>query len=754
MTTLGTAERPELDGMPDAALRRLSLTSPSLLCATDHGVLFAANPAWSRTLGWRTSELLGRPLVDLVHPDDTVRVVELVGAQPSGSALDPAFEVRLRASTGSYRLLSWSGAAEGSCWYGVGTDVTDERAATDRALMLAEIVAGSDDAIFSQGLDRQITSWNAAAERLYGYTAAELLGRSAGLLVPETHRTEVELLVANVLRGEPVQHYETQRTRKGGALLQVSLSLSPVFDRGGRIVGASSVARDVTGRNAAIAAGHRSEQQFRRIIEATNEGVWEIDLEEQTTFVNPQMAGMLGYTPEEMQGQSLWNYISPDRHVDARASLERRRSHGLAERIEFCFTRRDGSDCYALLSTSALLDPDGGYCGAIAVVTDLTHGGANSAVDARRLLLTAAATMREAVLRVDVTGLITFGNVRAAAIFERSDVELPGLSLLDLLDAADGSAETATIAGSWSSGQAVHLENAKLRSGGRTLAVSLDAWPQFDHQRADGAMIIIRDISARRAEEDQRAEELEQLAWVGRTKDALDEGRLFLHAQPIVELATGAVISHELLLRMRDTAGRLVVAATFLPPVERHGLIGEIDSWVVSQAMRIAAAGHPVEVNLSAQSVADPGMLRRIDAAIRDSGADPRLVTFEVTETAIMQHMETAASFVNGLRGRGFGLSLDDFGTGYGSFTYLKRLPATKLKIDRQFIKGLVDDRADQHVVQAIVDLARRFGQQVVAEGVEDQQTLELLKQYGVDYVQGFLFGRPRPVEEIWPTGR
>jgi EAL domain-containing protein (putative c-di-GMP-specific phosphodiesterase class I) len=153
----------------------------------------------------------------------------------------------------------------------------------------------------------------------------------------------------------------------------------------------------------------------------------------------------------------------------------------------------------------------------------------------------------------------------------------------------------------------------------------------------------------------------------------------------------------------------------------------------------------PVAINLSAKSIGDPRLLEEIREAFRDPRT-ARRVTFEITETAAAQNIAHAQVLVRALTELGCGVALDDFGTGYGSFTYLKHLPVTELKIDIEFVRGLVHDTANQRIVRSLVDVASNFGMRTVAEGVEDEATLTLLKELCVDLVQGYHLGRPAPL--------
>jgi EAL domain-containing protein (putative c-di-GMP-specific phosphodiesterase class I) len=261
-------------------------------------------------------------------------------------------------------------------------------------------------------------------------------------------------------------------------------------------------------------------------------------------------------------------------------------------------------------------------------------------------------------------------------------------------------------------------------------------------------VVVFRDITEEKKEQVAVQRELDALAWVGRIRDAIDENRLVLHSQPIVPLAGGPP-SEELLLRMIGRDNEVILPGSFLPVAEKYGLIGEIDRWVITQASRLAATGRRViEANLSAASIGTPDLLAFIEQQIRDARADPANLVFEITETALMHDITAGEAFARGLATLGCGVALDDFGTGFGSFTYLKKLPITHLKIDIEFVRDLITHPDNLHVVKAIVSLARAFGLKTIAEGVEDEQTLTLLRTEGVDFAQGFHLGRPGPISD------
>jgi EAL domain-containing protein (putative c-di-GMP-specific phosphodiesterase class I) len=180
--------------------------------------------------------------------------------------------------------------------------------------------------------------------------------------------------------------------------------------------------------------------------------------------------------------------------------------------------------------------------------------------------------------------------------------------------------------------------------------------------------------------------------------------------------------------------------------VERCGLIGVVDRWMVAQGVALASRGRRAEVNLSARSIGDPAVATELEETIARSGTTAQNLIFEITETAAIEHLDAARDFAERLTRLGCRFALDDFGTGFGSLTYLRLLPVGYLKIDTSFVSGLASSREDQAMVRAIVAIARELGMLTVAEGIEDEATLGLLRDYGVDYVQGYLFGPPVPL--------
>jgi EAL domain-containing protein (putative c-di-GMP-specific phosphodiesterase class I) len=245
--------------------------------------------------------------------------------------------------------------------------------------------------------------------------------------------------------------------------------------------------------------------------------------------------------------------------------------------------------------------------------------------------------------------------------------------------------------------------------------------------------------------------------WAERICAALEHDRFVLYEQPLLELCSGAVARHEILLRMVAEDGEHIAPMAFLPTAEQAGLVQAIDAWVIRGAIdliaRRARRGYSLhlDVNISGASVTDPELLAVIERELAAAAIDPACLIFEITETAAIADIELARQFAQRLGELGCGFALDDFGAGFGSFFYLKHIPFDTLKIDGEFIRGLVHCERDQIMVKAIARVARDLGTETVAEFVTDDATRELVRSYGVHYAQGYGIGRPRPITATWP---
>ncbi len=247
-----------------------------------------------------------------------------------------------------------------------------------------------------------------------------------------------------------------------------------------------------------------------------------------------------------------------------------------------------------------------------------------------------------------------------------------------------------------------------------------------------------------------------EMQWVTRLSQALEENRFCLYAQAIEALDGSSDLHYELLLRMIDNNGETIPPGAFLPAAERYNLITKVDFWVIEHAFGLLK-DNPVflkqinfcSINLSGQSLTEPDMLEFIIEQLDNSKINGEKICFEITETAAISNLSTAIKFISTLIGQGCRFALDDFGSGLSSFAYLKNLPVDYLKIDGMFVKDIVDDPIDHAMVKSINEIGHVMGMKTIAEFVENDVIKGMLKEIGVNYVQGYGIGKPQPFEEI-----
>jgi EAL domain-containing protein (putative c-di-GMP-specific phosphodiesterase class I) len=242
---------------------------------------------------------------------------------------------------------------------------------------------------------------------------------------------------------------------------------------------------------------------------------------------------------------------------------------------------------------------------------------------------------------------------------------------------------------------------------------------------------------------------VKQVSYADIIRNALRDDAFFLHYQPIMSLSDHSIKHYEALIRLQDENANFIDPSKIISAAEQNNQIRDIDFHVMEKVMqKIATFSESQErikfsVNLSGIHFGDESLLSDICALIDHYGINPSQLVFEVTETAAVKDLKMASHFISSLKGLGCQFGLDDFGTGYASFYYLRALPVDYLKIDGTFVKEMVSNASDQLFIKAIVDVAKGMGIKTIAEYVEDQKTLLYLREYGVDFAQGFHIGKP-----------
>jgi diguanylate cyclase (GGDEF)-like protein/PAS domain S-box-containing protein len=652
-------------------------------------------------------------------------------------------------------------------------------------LLVGAILEQAPDAVVVLDAKGRVVEWNPAAARLLGFSGIQARGCDLIdlLIAPaerDAYRPTFDWLLGSAEPGKPTQRRQLPAIRADGAGLGVEISLVRVGRREPVYAG---FLREVE-RPGDGAAGAAEASQYRDLVERLPSVVYRAEhgRDGAWLFVSPQIEQLLGYTPAEwMQDPTLWyERIHPDDRDRVIAEEQRCAREGVPSGVDYRLRARSGDFVWVRDIAGPPTETGDQPACVEGLLTDITHLKAAEErlrFEAAHDDLTGLANRRHfeeelrkrlkggsegAVVIIDLDHLKFINDSMghsagdqvlreiAAALAKEvreSDVvaRLAGDEFVVLLEGVD--VETAR-------GRTNEILK-RIRSSSLGMQVTASAGIVTFSPRSPasvGDLLVAADVALYEAKGEGRDRAViasgagdERIAWVQRVRKAIDEDRLALYRQPIVDLQDGGVtVRHELLVRLFNGQDMLP-PGLWLPAAERFGLIREIDEWVIRQAMKLMADGSAVSVNLSARSIQDPELTDLVGAQLSDCGADPAQLVFEITETAAAATLNDLDGFAERVRAIGCALAIDDFGTGFGSFTYLKHLPVSYLKIDMGFVRGLVGSVEDQRIVKSTVALARSLELRTVAEGVEDAECEALVRELGVDFGQGYHFGRPEP---------
>ena len=654
-------------------------------------------------------------------------------------------------------------------------------------------------AYFVLGLDGAIVQVNLVAAELFGLVRERLGHVLFRSYVHEAFRHDFEQFVQRVLNSSEPERIQLQvRLRPGAREPGLPVGLLGSADPNGQAL--RLVLEQAEGKLAAL---ERSEERFRRIVHSAEEGIWEIDAQALTSFVNPKMAHMLGCQIEDMLGQPLAAFMDDE----GRAILERniaRRQDGIAERHEFKFLRCDGSTLWATLATNPIFDSSGTYLGALALVSDITAqraaseriwrqanfdpltGLPNRHMFLDRLQHEARHASREggclALLFID---LDHFKQVNDRLGHEKGDMLLRQAALriservrtTDTVARLGGDEFTVILAGV---GQLGGIERVlqELTTAlaqpflldGDTAQVSASVGVALYPADAEATDTLLRHAdqamyaakSAGRNGYSYFTPALQQAAELRRStvremRLALAQEQFEVHYQPIIGLCDGTIERAEALLRWRHPLRGLLVPADFIAFAEANGLIIDIGEWVFRQVVRQArqwqdAHGAMFQICINKSPVefrCDAALYQDWGSALVRAGLAPGAIVIETTETVLLDEARQVGDRLRQLRAMGLALALDDFGCGQVSLGCIKTADIDFLKIDRSLVGELGRDDAGLGLCEAIIALARRLGVKVVAKGVETASQRDLLRAAGCDYAQGYVFSGAVPGEQL-----
>jgi PAS domain S-box-containing protein len=313
--------------------------------------------------------------LEYVHPEDRDRINKAVKRALKGETVAGDYSVILadgeERKVHTYIEVIFNGNNIPVRIKGTVEDITERKKSEEKIRNLANIVESSNDAIGTISLESILTSWNKGAEEVYGYSAEEIVGKSVSIAAPSHLSDETQKLCERIKQGESIKNYETLRLRKDGKIIDVSITLSPVYDLQGKMTAFSFVSRNISKRKRAEEKLHESEEKYRIIVETANEGIVKTDAEDVVDYVNKKMVYMLGYTLEECIGRPVWDFISDEYRPIIKRNLEKK-NRGTSESCELRFIHKNGSHLWTHMNLKPLFDKEGKYMGTVSMLTDIT----------------------------------------------------------------------------------------------------------------------------------------------------------------------------------------------------------------------------------------------------------------------------------------------------------------------------------------------------------------------------------------------
>lgn len=634
----------------------------------------------------------------------------------------------------------------------------------------------------------------------------QLPGFPLSLIAPEAQE-EAARRFREALRGDSGEGYQFRMQRKDGGRFWAAVNWHPIFSREGRFLGIRASIRDISelkeseARALEYLAGTEAERaRLKALLSAMNLGILFVGADDRVVYHNPAF-NHIWRIPEHRDLIGLDSDATFAASTCEPADMESYRAH-----IDHVLAHREEADSYELLMQDgrvvtqlsyAVLDRESRFLGYLWIYEDVTserqtaeqllylaerdsltglYNRHRFQIELERMLAESGRhRSSSALLYFDLDEFKAindhFGHRAGDALLIRVAGEVSGMTRRNEMLFRLGGDEFAVLMPGADRGQAEALAERIVRSIAQipfrfegqslhissSLGIALHPEHAADQDQlvasADAAMYQAKQAGknawrAYRADLDTTPEMVNRLSWNERLAHALEHDLFELHYQGVYHTRSRRLIHLEALIRLRDkSSGDLIPPGLFIPVAEKSNKIVEIDRWALRQAVRLLAErphAPPIAVNLSGRSFDDPGMPGYINDLLRAHGADPARLLIEITETAAVSDLADAERFIEALKQTGCGVCLDDFGAGFASFAYLKHIRVDTIKLDGMFIRNLPHDHDNQVFVRGMVEVARGLGKSTVAECVEDEATLKLLADLGVDKAQGYHLDRPQ----------
>lgn len=547
-----------------------------------------------------------------------------------------------------------------------------------------------------------------------------------------------------------------------------------------------------------------SENRYRDLVETSHDLIWTTDAQGRFIYLNNAAHEIFGLAPKDLIGRCFFDFETEPSYISNRRFLATLKRAGEIKNYVTHLATARGEDRWIGINARINIDENGDMLGIRGTARDITeqhlasqriehlamHDSLTDLPNRHSLQRCIELAMEQgsvgALLFLDIDH---FKYVNDNFGHRAGDQLIIGIgSVLRDMTRTGAGAELYRLGGDEF---AVHLPGGLRKEAIETAETALDAIRHYRFQASehkiianlsasigialypfhgsdlpallsnvDIAMYQAKDLGRNRyALFDQASDSLrsthKRIHWAKKLRDALDEDRLVLFAQPVVRLKDRKPVHYEILVRVLDANGKYILPEHFIELAESLGMVQEIDMRVVEKLLQFmrdnGQMGQKLRyfVNLSRVSISDPHWIQRFIALLRTSQADPSQLVFEITETAAMSEIDVTLTFIRKLKDMGCRFALDDFGAGFSSFYYLKRFEVDYLKIDGSFIRDLATDEGSRIFVKALNDVARELNKQVIAEWVEKPEVVKLLIDMGTQFGQGFLFQGPEPLGGI-----
>lgn len=800
-----------VNGIAQKELSDIAVVSGEGIVALDQkGCVISIDAGAERMLGWQTDEIIGQEFFTLS------KFSLSDAASPASGASCPALNTiqcphlnvraRLSAKDGVQIDVDFMMTSLFKAGLISGKLFVFSESVIEAELPVAQQLVDSAASI--------IVQLDAAGEIIFNNQHGQwLLGEAnTNTLVPESIRT----LLAQCPHQLDQQTLLDKRWLGGQEKeLCIAWSVSVLRDAQGAVTGAVCVGNDFTDHHHTLKGQLHESLTVQKVFEQLNDGVITVDLEGRVVYLNRVAEQLTGWTNDEALGQQLRDvyHVVDEQSLEgsddlvSRCLRERSSINSDSSRV---LLRRGGWEFIIQDTATPVHDADGEITGAALVFTDVSelrgmerwmeyessHDTLTGLLNREQFedrLQSALDSVKGdeqhhvlCYLDLDQFKLINDTHGHAAG-----DQLLKEISLL--LKTSLGEDDSLARLGGDEFGVILERQNMETaRRAAKALCravrdsqyvwedksfdvgvsiglVPISAqWQDLSEimRIADSACDVAKEMGRNRVHAYEprdlalRQREVE-MRWIQRIRQALNENRFQLYCQNIVPLSKEPDLDthYEILLRMMAEDGKVIRPTEFITAAERYYLMPAIDRWVVSQALQLLSQRRSrgeinsmFAINLSGQSLDDEDFLGFVVDKLRETDVPPEMVCFEITETVAATHLDVVQRFISVLRGMGCRFALDDFGRGISSFAYLKNLRVDYLKIDGMFVKDIVEDEIGLAMVESINHIGHIMGMQTIAEFVESQDVLEKLIDLGVDHVQGYQLGRPRPLQSVYQS--